>query len=393
MHAVSATPVRRRVDRPRPLRRAADLRRPVRRRHDHPAVPRLASPPTTTGRSSLFGNNLLTCSGVAHTAPRHSVRSARDPSGTQLNNNSYFMVNVDADGATFPTYNSSSLKSRRRPTAPCCGPGLYWARPRPGAGTGAAHTPAPAAATVNLRAPATSIYRHDHVQALRSVHDNQPRLSTVRQRHHRRPERRPGHVLGANVPAATGEIATPVGRSSSRSATPTLPLRNLTVFDGFSDVGQATRNGDISGFLAPLAGASTRSSGTVDVGGRRRSSGDRVTLERRRLATTLSQAAPTSSTAPSIATASRSPSRAPSDGNLFGVDIKDFGAPGIIPNGATSATVRTGSRRARAVLHRRRDHGDQPVLARLHDEHEGGRQPERPRPFRAGRHRSRTRST
>jgi hypothetical protein len=59
------------------------------------------------GAIRIFGNQVLTCP-VDPTNPNRclNARNGTGPNNT-LNDNNHVMVNVDADGAAFPTYNSS----------------------------------------------------------------------------------------------------------------------------------------------------------------------------------------------------------------------------------------------------------------------------------------------
>ena len=225
----------------------------------------------------------------------------------------------------------------------------------------------------------------DHVRGhVRPDDDDRPRVSTVRERHHGRAEHPgAGTYWGANVATATGEDRYAGWSLIIASRDPSLPLRNLTVFDGFSDVGQGDpETVNISGFLAPLAGAVDTQLGTVTWEGDASSSGDRVRLGTTTLATTLSQGTNFFNSTVDRNGCRGSP-RTPLRRQSLRCRHKGLRRARHHPERCDEHDGRTGVD-CRAVLHRRRDHGDQPVLARLHDEHEGGRQPERPRPLHAG---------
>ncbi len=293
------------------------------------------------GAIALFGNNLMTCSGVADVRPFTPCTSARDRSGTQLNNNSYFMVNVDDDGAAFPTYNSSSSQVTLPSGATVLWAGLYWgARLENGTGTGAADAPTAGRNQMLLRAPGDVSYRPVTTQdtfgpsaTADRAYQQFANVTTIVQ------TAGAGTYWGANVPAATGQDRYAGWSLVVMYRDPTLPLRNLTVFDGFSDVGRDDPETiDISGFTAPLAGDVDTQLGMVTWEGDASSSGDNAKLEGTTLATNVS---PGNNLFNSAVEKDGRPvtARTPAHSNLFGVDIIDMGAPGVIANGATSATI------------------------------------------------------
>lgn len=125
---------------------------------------------------------------------------------------------------------------------------------------------------------------------------------------------------------------------------PTQPLRNLTVFDGFTDVGQGNPQSiTIAGFLAPRVGPVDAQVGLVAYEGDFSTTGDTAQLGDTLLGTTLS---PSNNyfngTQDALGTSVTD--RTPSYLNNLGFDIKSVGAAGIIPNGATSATINLDSR-------------------------------------------------
>ena len=123
-----------------------------------------------------------------------------------------------------------------------------------------------------------------------------------------------------------------------------LPLRNLTVFDGFADVGQGSpQQITISGFLAPAAPAPVETQlGMVAYEGDFATSGDQAQLNSTLLSTSpLSQSnnffnGTNDNNGSSVTT------RNPADLNMLGFDIKNLGASGI-QNGDTSATINLNS--------------------------------------------------
>ena len=211
-----------------------------------------------------------------------------------------------------------------------------------------------------------------------------------------------GHVLGRR--RRRGHRRGPVRRVDAdgrRTATPRLPLRNLTVFDGFADVGPGRTRSTvgISGLPRRRRRArSTPSSAwwprTGDRGTHRRPRPGPRQPRRRCSATTLSPGhqllqqhqRPGNGASTTTAGAGR-----PEHARLRHQETS--ARPGAIPNGAPSRRRIQLCEHRRAVLQRRRDHGDQPVLPRLQRRAPSrSSEPDRPRARRAGRHASSTRS-
>ena len=88
------------------------------------------------GALAVFGNNVLTCPPSAVcTAVRNGTTT-----GGQSSNNAHAMVNLDEDGAAFPTFNSSAATVSRPPGADVLFAGLYWGARRVGASGGSTTT-------------------------------------------------------------------------------------------------------------------------------------------------------------------------------------------------------------------------------------------------------------
>ncbi len=281
----------------------------------------------------MFGNNLMTC-------PDTIADCAATRSGTtNKNNNGFKMVHLDVDGAAFPTYSSSSAEVILPPDSEVRWAGLYWGGRL---GTGAGGTPAIGNGTqMKLRAPGDADYRT--ITATRplfgpsSTSDRAYQAfadvtSIVQQTG-------PGEFTGADVPAATGEDRYAGWSLVVVYRSPSLPLRNLTVFDGLADVGQNDPQSiTISGFQTPVSGPVNVRLGMVAYEGDKGSSGDRAVLDGTQLATSLSQGTnffnSTNDDNGTLVT-----QRTPADRNMLGFDIKNFDAPGILANSASSARI------------------------------------------------------
>ena len=113
---------------------------------------------------------------------------------------------------------------------------------------------------------------------------------------------------------------------------PTLPLRNLTVFDGFSDVGQnELRDDRRSPASSPRSRArSTPGSGWSPTRATAAPRATRPSSTRHAARPRRCRPAPTSSTAPTTSTAAPSRPATPADQNMLGFDIKQLGVPGAI---------------------------------------------------------------
>ena len=211
------------------------------------------------GAIRLFGNNVLTCPVVPSDPNRClNARNGTGPDNT-LNDNNHVMV---------------IRRRRRRPATqlveldggpargldrPVGGPLLGRPAHRRARGAG---RPAGAARTqMKLRPPGAAGYR-TMVPSRRSARpaptrrtSGSPTSPTIVQ------AAGPGVYWGADVAAGTGEDRYGGWSLAVVYRNPTLPLRNLTVFDGFADVGQNDPvTVGISGFLAPETGRSRPSS-------------------------------------------------------------------------------------------------------------------------------------
>ncbi len=289
------------------------------------------------GSIAVFGNSLMTC--PAADGECAATRAGR----TTKNNNTFPMVHVDVDDVP-STYSSSRATVSLPDGGEVKWAGLYWgARLGSGAGGSAATGDG---RTMKLAVPGSSAYRTvtaDRLfgpsptsdRAYQSVADVTDVVRAAG----------PGAYTGADVPAATGE-----DRYSGWSLVvvyraPSLPLRNLTVFDGLADVGRDDpQTVSISGFRTPVTGTVNARIGLVAYEGDRGSTGDRAILrdasnpDGTLLSTPLSPGTNffngTNDDNGQVVTA-----RTPADVNMLGFDIKNFDGPGILGNGSTSARI------------------------------------------------------
>ncbi|MCL2787189.1 MAG: hypothetical protein FWD59_01635 [Micrococcales bacterium] len=281
------------------------------------------------GAIQTIGNALLTC-------PDDDTRCAGAKTGTSINNNSFQMVYIDADNDP-TTYASSSSRLLLPTGATVLWAGLYWgARLNGGASSVAATGDR---TKMRLRPPGFASYQtvssdfefgpnSSSMNAYQEYADVTSLVQTAGG----------GEYWGADVSAATG-----ADRYAGWSLTvvyraPGLPLRNLTVFDGFDAVKTGTQQViTVSGFTAPLAGEVATALTMVAYEGDRAESGDYVLLNNTQLATPLSPGSnffnsTIDNRGQNVTT------RNPAYINNLGIDIKQLAVTGVIPNGATEAT-------------------------------------------------------
>ncbi|MDR0848803.1 MAG: DUF11 domain-containing protein [Propionibacteriaceae bacterium] len=287
------------------------------------------------GAMISFGNNLMTCStgGAVCTAAK-----AGTASGSQNDNNYFAMTFVDQD--TDPTtFNSSSSALNLPAGAQVLFARLYWgARLTAGTSGNANNASAAQDNKMLLKPPGSSSYQTitgtelarntSSYNAYQSYADVTSLVQAAGN----------GYYWGANVQAATGADRYAGWAITVVYTAPGLPLRNLTVYQGFNTVSAGNpQTINVSGFKAPTAG-------TVDVQltmlayeGDISQTGDYTRLNNTQLATVLSPGTNFMNSAFGLNGVVNT-TRDPADRNLFGFDIKNIGASGAIANSATSAT-------------------------------------------------------
>src|SRR6478752_3619318 len=286
------------------------------------------------GTISIVGNNLLTC-------PTADPRCAFACAGTaRLNNNSFAMVNLDVDGVA-GTQNSSSADVSGPDGSEVLWAGLYWGA-RVSAGTGGTAGTGVVAArqTMSFRPAGSPAYL-----SVRSTTSFGPTSGDLAYQEFADVTglvraAGPGTYWGANVVTGTGEDRYAGWSLVVVYRAPDLPLRNLTVFDGFSDVGQGNpQQVTISGFLAPAAPAPVETQlGLVGYEGDYSTSGDQAQLGGTLLSTPPLTPSNNLFNGTNDDNGKSVTARTPADVNMFGFDIKNLGASGI-NNGDTTATI------------------------------------------------------
>ncbi|MCW3493832.1 DUF11 domain-containing protein [Microbacterium sp. SSM24] len=282
------------------------------------------------GTIAIFGNNLLTC-------PPTDARCAGAQAGTTaLNNNSFAMRHLDAD-ADPSTFNSSSAQVTAPPSGEVLWAGLYWGARLSRAAGGVAG--AGDRKAMLLRVPGAPGYASVTSQAGfgptagdQAYQEFAEVTSLVR-------AAGPGAYWGANVVAGTGEDRYAGWSLVVVYRAPGLPLRSLTVFDGFADVGRdEPQQIDLSGFRTPVTGPVETQLGMVAYEGDFSTSGDSARLNSTLLSTTPLSRGSNFFNGTNDDNGASVSARSPAHLNMLGFDIKNLAASGI-PNSATSATV------------------------------------------------------
>lgn len=286
------------------------------------------------GAITTVGNNLLTC-------PASSTCTDARAGGSQANN-SFAMTNLDADSDS-STFNSSASTLSLPQGATVLWAGLYWGARLRGGDGGSSASPADMN-SMRLRTPGAGAYQSISAStAARDQFGPDPDrynaayqrfadiTSVVRSAGN-------GSYWGADVAAGTGGDRYAGWAMTVVYSAPGFPLRNLTVFDGFNTVGQGQpQTVTVDGFLAPQSGTVDAQLSMIAYEGDLSSSGDYTRLNNTQLGTAISPGSNFFNSTNDTNGASVT-SRTPADRNMLGYDIKNMGASGAIPNGATSAT-------------------------------------------------------
>ncbi len=272
------------------------------------------------GEIVLIGNTLMSCSGNGQ------CPNGRNGTGGSLNDNDFTMqyVDVDADASTF----SSSTANLALPTgAIVTWAGLYWGGESANALRNTCRLGTPVAGYATVTATQLDVQTSDYmgfrdVTALVQAGGN-------------------GTYRVANVYSAPGAADKHSGWSlvvMYRDATQSP--RNLVVFDGFGSVSTTTNiNMTVSGFLTPPGGAVSTRLGVVAFEGDLGYNGDAFQLNGTSLSDARNPAdnffnSSISSLGAQVTT------KNPNYVNQLGFDIDLISANGILPNSATSATIR-----------------------------------------------------
>jgi uncharacterized repeat protein (TIGR01451 family) len=298
------------------------------------------SPPAFTvnqnGAIDSVGNTLMTCqSSVAGC-------TAAQASPAAGNNNSFSMVAVDQDGAAFTTTNSSRAALNLPAGSSVLWAGLYWG----------AQSNSATRNTISFRQPGAAGYTALTGTVLGSnggdYHAFRDVTSVVSAAGN-------GDYWGANVQLTAGANQYAGWSLVVVYRNPTLPMRNLTVFDGYGIIQNATGDQivdiEISGFLTPPAGPVNAEIGVVAYEGDGATTGDALQLSNNIYGgatlptfTTVTNAVNGSNnffnSTISDNGVSSTTDISPGFANTLGFDIDEVQTTGILPNSSTKATLR-----------------------------------------------------
>jgi uncharacterized repeat protein (TIGR01451 family) len=271
----------------------------------------------------LVGNTLMSCSSNGN-----SCRRAQDGSGNSTNNNDWSMqyVDVDSDGSTF---NSSRATLTIPAGATVIWAGLYWGGDSNSGARSVMRFGTPSAGYATITATQLDLRGTDY-QAFAEV--------TARVQAGGN-----GTYAGANVQSATGTNQYAGWALVVVYRNPADPPRNLVVFDGYAEVAPgASVTIPVSGFVTPPAGAVNTRLGVVTYEGDEGYTGDYFQLNGTRLSDGANPS--TNFFNSSISNLGVNvTAKDPDYVNQLGFDIDRVSANGILPNGATGATILLGS--------------------------------------------------
>src|SRR5690348_5273695 len=296
------------------------------------------------GAIAIVGNMLLSCVQGAQNPPATCAStvpvSGTGATGANLNDNNYNMAYVNVVGGT-GIFDSSTANFSRPSGSSVLFAGLYWSGETVAGTSGTAPPNAALKNQVRFSTPASGGFQTITASQLdttagigggNSGFNGFADVTTLVQ------AGGSGTYAVANVQAATGEnryagwALVVVYRDGSQA------LRDLTVFDGYLQISTTTVSNTISGFRTPASGAFSTTVGAVAFDGDLGSTGDAMRLN----GVTISDAANPANNFYNSTVSNfgvNVSTRNPNYVDTLGYDADLINTSGILPNGATSATV------------------------------------------------------
>lgn len=283
----------------------------------------------TNGDVKIIGNAAMTCNPVSGTGAATCL-AARNGTAAQLNNNNYAMMYIDVDSDS-STFSSSTASLSLEGGSTVLWAGLYWG--------GDQTTVTASRGQCLFQTPGSFGYISISANQVDEGGANPTRYQSYSDVTDLVRAGGSGSYSVANVISRAGATNTFGGWSLVVVyGNNSLPLRNLTVFDGYQVI-PAAQTLTISGFLSPLSGQITTRVGVMSYEGDLGLLGDYLQLN----GTTISDAVhPTNNffnssiTEQGVHVAARSPNYI----NNLGFDLSRTNIPsGIISNGDTSASI------------------------------------------------------
>ncbi|PUA79781.1 DUF11 domain-containing protein [Nocardioides currus] len=287
----------------------------------------------TNGSLQVTGNTVMTCGTATNCAQTQSGAVAGS-------NNNFTMSFLDVDSDATTTRSSSA--NLTIPTgARVLYAGLFWGAARTAGTGGTAATGT--VGNIKFRAPGAAGYttlsagQVDNQTSATNDYSAYRDVTSIVQ------GAGAGTYWGADIAAATGADRYAGWSLVVAIEDPSAPLRDLSVFSGYATVtGTEVVDTSISGFLAPPSGAVGAKFGTVTYEGDQGITGDYFQVNSSRLADAQSPSANFFGSRVTVGGANLT-NRNPASLNNLGIDAKVVDAPGVIPNGATSASLRFAS--------------------------------------------------
>jgi uncharacterized repeat protein (TIGR01451 family) len=289
-------------------------------------TPRYAT--TARGDLLVIGNTLMTC-------PTAALNCSAAQGGGSFNNNSFSMEWVNADNVTTSPQNSSTATLNIPGGSTVVFAGLYWGADTSSGGTGAAPTPA-SRDVVRFATPASGYAN----TTATTVDVSGTRFSAMADVTSRVQAGGSGTYKVAGIQA---------GRGADRYAgwslvvvvtNPTLPPRNMVVFDGYATINSTAPTAittSVSGFRTPPTGTVTSRVGFIAYEGDLDSTGDSFQVNGANLSNGLNPA--TNAFNSTISSGgSHFTAKSPNYTNQLGFDADLFDTT-LLPNNATSATL------------------------------------------------------
>ena len=286
---------------------------------------------TARGEMVLIGNANMSCP-----ATDANCAAARGGTATNNNNNDYVMAYQNTDAVATIPLNSSTATLTIPAGSTVQFAGLYWGADTSAGGGG---TAAPNAAARNIVQFATPGSGYASVTAA-TVDVSGTRFGAFADVTSRVQAGGSGTYKVSGIQAGTGSDRYAGWSLVVVLSNPTLPPRNMVVFDGYAVINNAAPTSittTVSGFRTPPTGAVTTQLGFVAYEGDLSSTGDRFQLNGTDLSNAVNPADnafnSTISNLGALVT-----SRNPSFRNNFGFDI-DLLSTGLLGNNATSANL------------------------------------------------------
>lgn len=280
-------------------------------------APRYAA--NANGDVTLIGNTIMSCNGGG------GCTNGRNGTGGRIDNNDFTMVYVNADSDP-TTFSSSSATLGLPAGATVLWAGLYWGGESANAARNTVRFATPVSGYTTVTAARLDAFSADY-QGFADV-TNQVRAAGS------------GTYWVANVYSTPNQSNKHGGWAMVVAYDmASLPMRNLVVFDGYAHINNSTDvTLTVSGFVTPPAGLVNSRLGVVAYEGDLGFTGDNFQLNGVNLGDAVSPGNNFFNSSVSVLGA-RFTAKTPNYVNQLGFDADLVLSSGILPNGATSATI------------------------------------------------------